>query len=174
MVGVASAQSCGPVRRTIPGGLAWRTRAHGRTLPLERAVRAGLVAIDATRRLDDERARVYVDLVLMALGEAARTAVEARIMKNDKYQFIKNYKYQSDFAKKYFGQTRAAEKAEGKAEGKSEAILVMLRHRGFELTPAQRERVLRESDDAQLNAWIASALTATSVADALGATAATS
>ena len=53
--------------------------------------------LPAVRGLDDERARFYGDLVLTSLNEAVRRALEAK---------MKGYEYQSDFAKKYYGQGR--------------------------------------------------------------------
>ena len=55
-------------------------------------------------RIDDERGKFYLDLVLNSLNVAARRALEA---------MMKGYEYESDFAKKYV--------AEGRDEGATKA-----------------------------------------------------
>ncbi|HEY3356065.1 MAG TPA: hypothetical protein VGQ83_22625, partial [Polyangia bacterium] len=67
-----------------------------------------------------------------------------------------------------FEQCLAEGKAEGQAEGKAQALLTILSARGLALAPAQRARILACRDLAQLDRWIARAVTAPSVAQALG------
>src|SRR5437764_10684302 len=64
--------------------------------------------LPAIQGLDDDRVRLYYDLVYNSLNEAARRALEA---------MMKGYEYQSDFAKKYVAQGRAEGLAEGLTEG---------------------------------------------------------
>jgi Domain of unknown function (DUF4351) len=59
--------------------------------------------------LDEDRARLYCDLILSSSSEAARRAFQT--MDPAKYE------YQSDFAKRYVAEGRAQGKAEGEAEG---------------------------------------------------------
>jgi hypothetical protein len=103
-------------------------------------------ALPAIRRLDDERARFYGDLVVTSLNEAARRALEA---------MMKGYEYQSDFAKKYV------------AEGEARAMLTVLRARGIAVPDAARERILAEKDPKQVERWLEKAATASSIAEVL-------
>jgi hypothetical protein len=63
------------------------------------------------RFLDAERGRMYFDLVLQSLSDAAQR--ELRAMDPAKYE------YQSDFAKRYIGLGRDEGRAEGQAEGRA-------------------------------------------------------
>jgi hypothetical protein len=67
---------------------------------------AALTGIDG---LPEDDQKLYWDVILNGLPALVRRALEARM--------IKGYEYQSDFARKYYGQG----KAEGKAEGREEA-----------------------------------------------------
>jgi len=67
----------------------------------------------------------------------------------------RTYEYQSDFARRYFGQ------------GKAEAILKVLATRGVEVPTDVRERVLACKDLALLDTWLTRAVTATSVSEIL-------
>jgi len=81
--------------------------------------------------LDEDRARLYFDLVYNSLNDAARRALEAK---------MKGYEYQSDFAKKYVAQGLTQGRAEGRAEGRTEAearaVLTVLRARGIAVPDA--------------------------------------
>ena len=68
--------------------------------------------------LDDERRRMYLDLVLKSLSEAAQT--ELRAMDPAKYE------YQSDFAKQYIGLGRAEGRAEGELHGRAALLQRLL------------------------------------------------
>ena len=107
-----------------------------------------MAALMATRRLDDDRAALYVDLVLANIGAAARAFVEELMAS-------RTYEYQSDFARRYFGQ------------GKAEAILQVLATRGLDVPTDVRERVLACKDLALLDTWLTRAVTATSVSEVL-------
>ena len=74
--------------------------AHGRDANLERVLAIALAAQKATAALDADRSKIYFDLIMSSLGEAARQALE----KMD----ARNYEYQSDFARRYVAQGRAA------------------------------------------------------------------
>ena len=69
--------------------------AHGET---EQGATIAAAVLPAIQGLDDDRVRLYYDLVYNSLNEAARRALEA---------MMKGYQYQSDFAKKYVAQGRA-------------------------------------------------------------------
>lgn len=58
--------------------------------------------------------------------------------------------------------------ASGEARAKADAILLILRTRGLSVTEAQRVRVLSQTDLAQLDAWMAGAVTTATASDLLG------
>lgn len=62
---------------------------------------------------------------------------------------------------------RADGLAAGLAAGKRESLQLILGERGLPLTPAQRARIERCADIAQLDTWLRRALTASTVADVL-------
>lgn len=93
----------------------------------------GRAALAAFTRLDDERAKLYVDLVFLHLSEAARAALE-HDMKLEKYE------YQSDFARRYL--------SEGKIEGKAESVVVVLEARGFHVDEDVRKQIAECEADA--------------------------
>ena len=95
--------------------------AHGET---EQGATIASAVLPAIRGLDDDRARLYYDLVYNSLNEAARRALEA---------MMKGYEYQSDFAKKYVAQGRAEGRTEGRAEEAARALLTVLRARDLDL-----------------------------------------
>ncbi|TKC97972.1 hypothetical protein [Polyangium fumosum] len=81
--------------------------AHGRTdvgLDVAIAAIAGSAGI-----ADPDRKAIYMDVVLYSLGEAARRAIEALM--------LKNYRPQSDLGRKFFAEGHAEGLAEGHAEG---------------------------------------------------------
>ena len=148
--------------------------AHGQSAAAEAI---GKAALAAAARLDDARAALYADLTLGMVHEAAKKALEAMMASG-------NYEYQSEFARKYFGQGRAEGEARGKAlglheglalglqegltKGKAEALLAVLAARGLPVSPELRERVLGCTDIGRLEAWLTRAVSAASAAEAVG------
>src|SRR6185436_5075084 len=108
--------------------------AHGETE--QGATIAGAV-LPAIRGLDDDRVRIYCDLVYKSLNEAARRALEA---------MMKGYEYQSDFAKKYVAQGRDQGRTEGRAEEAARNVLTVLRVRGIAVPDDVRERILAQKE----------------------------
>jgi hypothetical protein len=119
---------------------------HGRSI-------AGSL-LPAIAELDEERGRLYLDLLLNSVNEATRRALEA---------MMKGYEYQSDFAKRYVAQGRA----EGRAQGEARALLAALRARGIPVPDADRERILAELDTERLERWVERAVVASSLAEVL-------
>jgi len=68
-------------------------------------------AIDAISQLPADQARLYLDVIMMALPAALRQILEAR---------MQHYEYQSDFARKYYGQGVAEGREEGRQAGREE------------------------------------------------------
>ncbi len=58
-------------------------------------------------------------------------------------------------------------RAEGEARGRADAILLVLSRRGLVVTETERQRIACERDIAQLDRWLAQALTCTSVTELL-------
>jgi hypothetical protein len=121
------------------------------------AVEIATAALAGASRLDDERAQLYADLIILSVHEGARAILEA-LMASGKYE------YQSDFARRYFAQGEAAGEAKGEAKGRAQSILDVLRVRNVDVPPDVRERILSCRDVALLDAWLERAVTATSVA----------
>ena len=76
------------------------------------------------------------------------------------------FEYQSDFARRYFGQGKAEGRAEGRAESRVEIILKQLTLRFGPLTEAVQIRV-RSGGDVQLDAVIERVLTTQTLEEAL-------
>ncbi len=121
--------------------------AHGQT---EQGTTIAAAVLPAIRELDDDRVRLYYDLVYNSLNDAARRALET---------MMKGYEYQSDFAKKYVAQGRA----EGRAEEAARAVLTVLQARGLAVPDAARERILAQKDPERLERWLEKAVVAGSV-----------
>jgi hypothetical protein len=121
---------------------------HGQSPDIPMAARIASAAILASADIDVERSRLYLDLILISLAQNAPEAFEATMNSL-------GYEYQSDFARRYYGQG----KAEGKAEGRIEIILKLLALRFGPLTEVDQTRV-RGAQDAQLDAVAERMLTA--------------
>ncbi len=125
--------------------------AHGET-GQGATIAAALVPV--LQRIDDDRGRLYYDLVYNSLNDAARRELETT---------MKGYEYQSDFARKYVAQGRT----EGRTEEAARALLTVLRARGLGMSDAIRERILSEKDPERLRRWLEKAAVAGSVAAVL-------
>jgi hypothetical protein len=139
--------------------------AHGRADDASRAIEIAAAACKACATLDADRSRIYSDLILSHLGEAARLALE----KMD----INTYVFQSDFARKYIARGREEGRVEGlahgRAHGRAELILRQLSLRFGEV--ARRfERELEVASIEQLDAIGDRLLTASSLEQALNPT----
>lgn len=92
--------------------------AHGGSVDVEKATRIALTAEAALLGLDAERSTLYSDMLFKALSEAARRALCA--------MNLPKYEYQTEFAKRYYGQGLTDGEARGRLEGRSELILRQL------------------------------------------------
>ena len=132
--------------------------AHAQDPNMDKSVRIALLAQMVSLGLDAERSRLYCDLVLHSLPEAARRALQA--MDASKYE------YQSEFARRYYGQG----KADGVAEGRTavaEIVLKQLATRFGALAPAVATRV-QSASAADLERIAQRVLTAQTLDEALG------
>jgi len=128
--------------------------AHGET---ERGTAIAAAVLPAILELDDDRGRLYYDLVYNFLNEAARREME----------MMKGYEYQSDFAKKYVAQGRAEGLTQGRAQEAAHNLLSVLRIRGIAVPDAARERILAQTDPERLERWLEKAVVAASVNEVL-------
>jgi hypothetical protein len=132
--------------------------AHGASTDGERVIGAAVAAIPA---LAPDRAALYFDLLLGALGDVARSALE-NVMRAYKYE------YQSDFAKKYFGEGLEKGREEGRRDALRAALRVLLETR-LGAVPATFEPRLADATADQLLAWISAASAAPDAEAALAA-----
>jgi hypothetical protein len=133
--------------------------AHGDT---EQGATVAHAVLPAILELDDDRTRLYYDLVYNSLNDAARRALEEK---------MKGYEYQTDFAKKYVAEGLTQGRTEGRAEGRTEEaarnLLIVFRARGLAVKEADRERILAQKDPERLERWLEKAIVAASVAAVL-------
>ncbi|MGH3842690.1 MAG: hypothetical protein ACRDS0_14780 [Pseudonocardiaceae bacterium] len=141
--------------------------AHGAD-PAHRAVLDALLA--ALAGIDEQRATLYLDVVLTALPLAARSHLETLMT-------TQAHEYQSDFARRYFFQGEAQGRAEGesegeakgeakgRAEGRAEAVLGVLDARGIDIPADARNRITECGDLGQLDIWVRRAATADTIQD---------
>ena len=101
------------------------------------AAQIARAAHSATLVLDAERGRMYFDLVLDSLSEAAQK--ELRAMDPAKYQ------YRSDFAKQWIGVGREEGRAEGELHGRAALLQRQLTRRFGSLPAKAAERLFERS-----------------------------
>ena len=142
--------------------------AHGHDENTEKSSRIALAAQLASAGLDEDRSRLYFDLVLNSLSEAARRQLQT--MDPAKYQ------YQSEFARRYYGQGQAEGRAEGlanglakgQAQGRAELVIRQLALRFGALSNELQARLLATSID-ELDAIGERLLTARTLHEAVSA-----
>jgi hypothetical protein len=129
--------------------------AHGQDPDIERSVQVAIAARFASLRLDEDRSKFYYDLILHALSEAARRALQT--------MDLSKYEYQSEFARRYVAQGRA----EGSAAGRAALLSRLLAHRFGPLPGVAHERLAAASVE-ELDAIGERLLTAQNLPEALG------
>jgi len=118
-------------------------------------------------QIPDDRSPLYFDYVAMQLSDADRKHMEALMALSGTYE------YQSDFAKRLFGQGRsqgeadgrARGEAEGRARGEADALLTVLTARGLHITDDHRTRITTCTDLNQLQTWLTKAVTITNTTE---------
>jgi len=130
--------------------------AHGRDADPVRAIEIAIAAQKASVGLDADRSRIYVDLIMNSLGEAAREALNT--MATQKYEF------QSDFARKYI----ALGEAQGEARGRAALVIRQLIAR-FGCVDSEVGDQIQQASVAELDVIGERLLTARTLQDALGA-----
>lgn len=104
--------------------------------------------------LDTERSTMYSDMLFKALSEAASRALRA--MNPSKYE------YQTEFAKRYYGQGLT----EGEIRGRTEVLLRQLRSR-FGALPTSAQSRIHEASIEELDRIAERLLTAATLADVI-------
>ncbi|AKT35965.1 hypothetical protein [Chondromyces crocatus] len=141
--------------------------AHGRGSD---GLAIGIAALAAAAGLAPEQQRLYVDLVLSSVNEAAKRSLE-EMMKS-------GHEYQSEFARNYTAQGRDEGLREGRDEGlregvlqgKAQSVLAVLEARGLAIPVSVQERVLASVDVAELEGWIRRAMVVGAAADLFATT----
>jgi len=137
--------------------------AHGRGDDVAKAVQIGFAAQMASLGLDEDRSRLYFDLVMASLSEAVKKELQA--MDPAKYE------YQSEFAKRYVAQGKAEGREEGKAEGIAEGRADLLTRQltlRFGTLPAEARTRISAASIEELDAIGERLLTAPTLDEALG------
>jgi len=133
--------------------------AHGHDADHGKSAQIALAAQLASLGLDEDRSRLYFDLVLASLSDAARK--ELRTMDPAKYE------YQSEFARRYVAQGRLEGKAEGELQGRAELVTRQLTLRFGTLPPEALARVAAATIE-ELDAIGERLLTAQTLQETLG------
>jgi hypothetical protein len=133
--------------RNTPELTVLSTLAYGNEGPDQKLIFEAFLS--ALNVLEQDHAERYADVVMTSLDSAARTYLEALMTTTP-------YRYQSDFALRYFNKGQA----EGEIKGEIKAVLTVLDARGVELTGEMRKRISECTDADQLDLWIKRAVTA--------------
>jgi len=131
--------------------------AHGQDADIEKSIRIAFAAQMASMGLDEDRSRLYFDLVLNSLSEAARRALQD--------MNPATYEYQSDFCRGLFAQGCA----EGERSGRAALIVRQLTLRFGPLGTEVQGRIAAASIP-EMDALAERLLTARTVQEALAAT----
>jgi hypothetical protein len=121
--------------------------AHGKDDNIDRSTRIAIAAQIAAAGLDADRSKLYFDLILNSLSEAARQALSSM----DAY----TYEYQSEFARRYL------------AAGQAEVIERLLAAR-FGPLSADVQNSIRQASIADLDAMTDRLLVASTLREAVG------
>jgi hypothetical protein len=129
--------------------------AHGKDADANKSAQIALAAWGAVRGLDEDRSRMYFDLISDSLSEAARWAMQA--------MDPRKYEYQSEFARRYVAQGRA----EGEVKGRAALVIRLLALRFGPLAQQVETRVAGASI-AELDEIAERLLTAQTLDEAIG------
>ncbi len=101
-----------PMAKDKPELAVLSAMAHGKT---DVALDVAMAALSSTAGLDEERTKLYTDLVLLSVSEAARRELEERMA-------LKNYQYQTDVARIYYPLVRERGLKDGREQGLKEGL----------------------------------------------------
>lgn len=119
------------------------------------------IAIEAIAQLPEDLLRLYTDVILKALPAELRRILEARM--------IKGYQYQSDFARKYYGQGRSEGLEKGREQGLRAAVVALARTKLEQLSDDDVTAIETMSDPRVLTELVTSLGEAHSAAEARAA-----
>ena len=126
-----------------------------------------LDALIVNADMDDERFRLYFDVVMKALSESNPDLPE--IIMNSL-----GYEYQSDFARRYVAKGRSEGRVEGRTEGKAEGriegrVEMLLNQLALRFGPLSEtiQSLIRGLQDAQLDTVAERVLTAPTLEETL-------
>lgn len=125
--------------------------AHGKDADMEKAVRIAIAALTAVRDLDDDRFKMYFDLIDKSHSEVARRAMQA--------MDPRKYEYQGEFARRYV--------AEGETKGRAALVIRQLASR-FGPLPEQAEARIAQASVEELDEMGERLLRAQTLDEALG------
>jgi len=94
-------------------------------------------AVEAISVLPEDQNRLYLDVILATLPDAIRQILEAR---------MQGYKYQSEFARRYYNQGRTEGRTKGREEGLRSAVLALARTK-LETVTADDEAAIKALHD---------------------------
>jgi len=137
------------VARAAPELAVLSAMLHGRD---EDAVDIAKAALVAANELDEERAKLYSDLVVWSVNDGARAILEA-LMASGKWE------YQSDWARRHV--------AQGRTEGYARSVLAVLAARQIDVPADAHDRIAACRDLDVLERWLVRAVTASSLSDVL-------
>jgi hypothetical protein len=129
--------------------------AHGRDADSQKSAQIAVAAQIASAGLEEDRSKLYFDLIMNSLSEAARQ--ELRTMD------LSTYEYQSDFAKHYVAQGVA----EGEIRGRAALVMRQLTARFGAASADARSQILALSS-AELDLVGERLLTARTLEEAFG------
>jgi len=128
---------------------------HANDPDIDKSARTALMAQMASVGLDVQRSSLYCDLVLNSLPEVARRALST--------MDTKKYEYQSEFARRYYGQGMEA----GVAQGRVDLLLEQLVTR-YGTLPREAVDKVRSASAVELDGIAKRVLTAKTLEKALG------
>ena len=129
--------------------------AHGKDVDTGKSVQIALAARIASSGLDDERAKLYVDVIMASLSEAARQELQA--------MDLSKYDYNSGIAQMFV----AAGREEGRIEGRAALVIRQLTVRFGSLSEEIHARI-RQASTVELDDIGERLLSAATLQEALG------
>ncbi|MGN2635947.1 hypothetical protein ACTD5D_07080 [Nocardia takedensis] len=81
---------------------------------------------------------------------------------------LRDYEYQSDFARMYYAEGRDEGRNEGRVEGETGLVIAVLEKRGIPISDDARARITACTDHDQLTDWVLRAVTAETADELFG------
>lgn len=126
--------------------------AHARTFDDIPMATAALTAVDG---LDNSRSEFYSDVILAFLSDVAPRLLE-------QFMDLENYKFKSEFARKYVALGKEEGRREGRTEGLRQSLRTLLEQKFGTVDPSHQDRIDNATQD-DLERWLALILEASTV-----------